>query len=398
MGLILIEGNGWSGTFTGLDEYAAGEKIAYTVEEVSVNDYDTEITGDASNGFTIINSHNPETFTLSGAKTWDDADNQDGKRPDSITIRLYANGTELEDKAVTVTSDDGWKWSFAGLPKYADGKEITYTISEDAVEGYTPTYTDFNVTNTYTPEQTSVTVTKAWNDKNDQDGIWPESITVKLLADGQETKETLTLSSGNNWTGTFNGLNKYKDGKKITYTIEEVSVNGYSTLVTGDASTGFVITNSHTPETIDISGSKTWDDKENQDGKRPESITIRLYADGKELRRLEVNEEDNWKWLFEDLPKYENGREIAYTITEDAVTDYTAIINGYDVTNSYTPDLQRDPYDYHHPGQPGTPGDGQTTPKTGDTSSFAGWIGLLSLSGIGLAVTSFNIVRKKHKR
>lgn len=200
---------------------------------------------------------------------------------------------------MTVTSDDGWKWSFAGLPKYADGKEITYTISEDAVEGYTPTYTDFNVTN------------------------------------------------------------------------------------------------SHTPETIDISGSKTWDDKENQDGKRPESITIRLYADGKELRRLEVNEEDNWKWLFEDLPKYENGREIAYTITEDAVTDYTAIINGYDVTNSYTPDLQRDPYDYHHPGQPG---DEQTTPKTGDTSNFAGWIGLLSLSGIGLAVTSFNIVRKKHKR
>lgn len=296
---------------------------------------------------------------------------------------------------MTVTSDDGWKWSFAGLPKYADGKEITYTISEDAVEGYTPTYTDFNVTNTYTPEQTSVTVTKEWNDKNDQDGIRPESITVKLLADGQETKETLTLSSGNNWTGTFNGLNKYKDGKKITYTIEEVSVNGYSTLVTGDASTGFVITNSHTPETIDISGSKTWDDKENQDGKRPESITIRLYADGKELRRLEVNEEDNWKWLFEDLPKYENGREIAYTITEDAVTDYTAIINGYDVTNSYTPDLQRDPYDYHHPGQPG---DEQTTPKTGDTSSFAGWIVLLSLSGIGLAVTSFNIVRKKHKR
>ena len=203
---------------------------------------------------------------------------------------------------MTVTSDDGWKWSFAGLPKYADGKEITYTISEDAVEGYTPTYTDFNVTN------------------------------------------------------------------------------------------------SHTPETIDISGSKTWDDKENQDGKRPESITIRLYADGKELRRLEVNEEDNWKWLFEDLPKYENGREIVYTITEDAVTDYTAIINGYDVTNSYTPDLQNDPQDYHHPVQPGTPGDGQTTPKTGDTSSFAGWIVLLSLSGIGLAVTSFNIVRKKHKR
>ena len=394
--LILSEGNGWSGTFTDLDEYAAGEKIVYTIEEISVDGYDTTITGDVSKGFTITNTHNPKTITLSGAKTWNDADNQDGKRPGSITIRLYADGTEVAHKEVT--AEEGWKWSFADMPKYEEGKEITYTISEDTVDGYTPTYNDLNVTNTYTPEQTSVTVTKAWDDKNDQDGIRPESITVKLLADGQETKETLTLSNRNNWTGIFTGLDKYKDGKEITYTIEEVSVNGYSTVVTGDASTGFVITNSHTPETIDISGSKTWDDKENQDGKRPESITIRLYADGKELRRLEVNEEDNWKWLFEDLPKYENGREIVYTITEDAVTDYTAIINGYDVTNSYTPDLQKDPQDYHHPVQPGTPGDGQTTPKTGDTSSFAGWIVLLSLSGIGLAVTSFNIVRKKHKR
>ena len=102
------------------------------------------------------------------------------------------------------------------MPKYEEGKEITDTISEDAVEGYTPTYTDFNVANTYTPEQTSVTVTKAWDDKNDQDGIRPESITVKLLAEGQETKETLILSSGNNWTGTFKGLAKYKDGKEIT--------------------------------------------------------------------------------------------------------------------------------------------------------------------------------------
>ena len=94
-------------------------------------------------------------------------------------------------------------------------------------------------------------------------------------------------------------------GRKSPTRFSEDAVEGYTPTYTD-----FNVTNSHTPETIDISGSKTWDDKENQDGKRPESITIRLYADGKELRRLEVNEEDNWKWLFEDLPKYENGREI----------------------------------------------------------------------------------------
>ena len=336
--LILSEGNGWSGTFTGLDEYAAGEKIAYTVEEVAVNGYDTAITGDASNGFTITNAHNPETITLSGAKTWNDADNQDGKRPDSITIRLYANGTELKDKAVTVTADDGWKWSFAGLPKYADGKEITYTISEDAVDGYTPAYTDFDVTNTYTPEQTSITVTKAWADNNDQDGLRPESITVKLLADGADTKETLTLSSGNNWTGTFNNLDKYRDGgEEIVYTIEEVEVSGYDTVISGDASKGFVITNSHTPATTEVSGSKTWDDKDDQDGKRPDSITIRLYANGEQVDNVTVTAENDWKWSFTNLPEYENGSKISYTITEDAVPGYTSVVNGYNVTNSYTP-------------------------------------------------------------
>ena len=336
--LILSEGNGWSGTFTGLDEYAAGEKIAYTVEEVAVNGYDTAITGDASNGFTITNAHNPVTITLSGAKTWNDADNQDGKRPDSITIRLYANGTELKDKAVTVTADDGWKWSFAGLPKYADGKEITYTISEDAVDGYTPAYTDFDVTNTYTPEQTSITVTKAWADNNDQDGLRPESITVKLLADGADTKETLTLSSGNNWTGIFNNLDKYRDGgEEIVYTIEEVEVSGYDTVISGDASKGFVITNSHTPATTEVSGSKTWDDKDDQDGKRPDSITIRLYANGEQVDNVTVTAENDWKWSFTNLPEYENGSKISYTITEDAVPGYTSVVNGYNVTNSYTP-------------------------------------------------------------
>ena len=77
------------------------------------------------------------------------------------------------------------------------------------------------------PEQTSVTVTKLWDDGSDQDGIRLESITVKLLADGQETKETLTLNEGNNWKGTFSRLDKYQNGQEIVYTIEEVLVNGY---------------------------------------------------------------------------------------------------------------------------------------------------------------------------
>ena len=307
--------------------------------EALTPDADGKYTVTVTPGMVITFTNRPETIDISGSKTWDDADNQDGKRPDSITIRLYANGTELKDKALTVTAEDGWKWSFTDLPKYADGKEITYTISEDTVDGYTPTYTDFNITNTYTPEQTSVTVNKAWADNNDQDGIRPESVTVKLLANGEDTAKTLVLSDGNNWTGTFTGLDKYQNGKAIDYTVEETEVSGYDTVITGDAATGFVITNSHNPATTEVSGSKTWDDADNQDGKRPDSITIRLYADGAELgdKTLIVTAKDGWKWSFTDLPKYAEGKEIVYTISEDEVKNYTTTYDGYDVTNSYTP-------------------------------------------------------------
>ena len=238
---------------------------------------------------------------------------------------------------MTVTAEEGWKWNFTNLSKYADGEEIKYTITEDAVDDYTPTYTDFNVTNTYTPEQTSVTVTKAWDDKNDQDGIRPERITVKLLANGEDTKKELVLSDGNSWTGTFTELDKYQNGQEVVYTIEEVEVNGYSTVVTGDASTGFTVTNSHTPATTEVSGSKTWDDADDQDGKRPDSITIRLYANGEQVKVVTVTEEDGWKWNFTNLPKYENGSEIRYTITEDVVLGYQSEVDGMDVTNHYTP-------------------------------------------------------------
>ena len=187
-----------------------------------------------------------------------------------------------------MTEEDGWKWEFKDLPKYKEGKEITYTITEDAVADYTTEITGdasegFMVTNRYTPGKTSVSVTKAWDDRNDQDGIRPEEIVVKLLADGKDTGKTVKLNSGNNWSGSFTELDEYKDGVKILYTIEEVSVEGYKTEITGDASEGFTVTNRHEPETVDISGSKTWDDGNDQDGKRPGSITIRLYADGTEL-------------------------------------------------------------------------------------------------------------------
>ena len=253
--LKLSADNGWKGSFKDLDVMKDGQAITYTIEEVAVDGYRTTITGDAATGFTITNTYpttppptpGDETVDVSGDKTWSDSDNQDGKRPESITIRLYANGVEVAHKVVTAA--DNWHWDFSDLPKYEDGKEIVYTITEDAIDGYTSMVSGSDVTNTYTPDKTTVSVTKSWQDKNDQAGKRPDSITVKLFANGVDTGKTLTLSKDNNWTASFGDLDVYKDGQRITYTIEEVTVDGYATTISGDAVTGFVITNSITTDT-----------------------------------------------------------------------------------------------------------------------------------------------------
>ena len=47
-------------------------------------------------------------------------------------------------------------------------------------------------------------------DKDNQDGKRPSSVTVKLLADGQDTGKTLELNAANGWTGSFTGLDADK--------------------------------------------------------------------------------------------------------------------------------------------------------------------------------------------
>ena len=144
------------------------------------------MTGDAETGYAVTNTHEPEKIDINGSKTWDDNDNQDGARPESITIRLLADGTEID--SATVGEADNCSWSFTGLPKFKnEGTEIVYSVSEDAVDECSASYDGFNVGNRHTPGKTSVTVAKPWSDQNDKDGLRPKNVTIHLLADGEDT-------------------------------------------------------------------------------------------------------------------------------------------------------------------------------------------------------------------
>ncbi len=331
-------GNNWTTTWNNLPEKAAGKTIEYTVKEVgTVNGYTTATGKDSSNGSIIIcNKHTPEKTTISGKKTWDDANNQDGKRPSSIIVNLLADGNKVAEKEVT--ADNGWKYDFKDLPKYQNGREITYTVTENSVSEYNAKICGCNIKNSYTPKKTSVTVTKNWNDANDQDGKRPNSVKVQLYANGQKSGDEVELNSGNKWTTTWNNLPEKAAGKTIQYTVKEVgTVSGYTTAIDDQNIGDIRITNSHTPSVTSVSGTKTWNDAGNQDGIRPKSVTVNLLADGKEVDQKTVTAADNWQYRFANLPEYNAGKKIVYTVTEDAVKDYSTSIAGNDIVNSYTP-------------------------------------------------------------
>lgn len=111
-------------------------------------------------------------------KYWEDAANQDGVRPDSVAVTL--SGSDGKTYKATLTKDTGFSKTFENLPVFFNnGTKITYTVTEDAVNGYTGKITTddtgyiLSITNTHAPETIRKTVTKTWDDGNDRDGHSP---------------------------------------------------------------------------------------------------------------------------------------------------------------------------------------------------------------------------------
>lgn len=181
-------------------------------------------------------------FGLETTKTWSDNDNQDGKRPDSVKVHLYANGKDTGKSAV-LSADNNWFYNWTGTaashdiwPVDSDGTPINYTFVEDKVPGYTLSASKsvdngvfkFVLTNKHTPEKVSIPVSKTWDDNENAANTRPDSITLKLYRGGDllRTQRVKSDSSGN-WSYSFDGLDKYKNGAEINYSVQEDYVPGY---------------------------------------------------------------------------------------------------------------------------------------------------------------------------
>ena len=172
------------------------------------------------------------------------------------------------------------------------------------------------------------------------------------------------------------------DETVYTLTVVVTSVNGYYTIesatyeaagkTASDSAAEFV--NDYTGGLVEISGTKTWNDNNNRNKLRTQSIIIRLYADGEEIKMVTVTRETGWQYSFGMLPKYKDGKEIVYTISEDVVRGYTTTYNGYDVINTL-----------NH------------TPPTHDDVALRYWMYALCASAVVMLAAAFGLRRRERK-
>lgn len=139
------------------------------------------------------------------------------------------------------------------------------------------------------------------------------------------------------------------------------------------------ITNHYKPEVTTFEVRKVWNDQNDQDKLRPSQIQVQLYADGKAFGEPVTLKADNdWRHVFADLAKYQEGKEVVYTVEEVAVP------SGYSVTSSQTGVNQVTLTNTHQPKRPEDPGK-KDLPKTGSAETFSlALAGLMAMTGLGI--------------
>ena len=373
----LNAGNAWTYTWTDLPEYDdSGAKIEYTVREISmtlsdgstvtVSDDDGDGTFTAGgydvtiNGFTITNTR---YGNLSVTKTVTGRGDPEKDFHFTVTLGdlsitgLYGD-LYFTAGTATFTLKNGETVTATGLPA---GTTYTVTETEANQDGYSTTASGASGTIPVEstaqaafvnhipdpgpgpdpdpgpdpePSTTSISGTKTWVDDSDAAGLRPDSLELTLYrsSDGGRTwtrvNATPTWSkSGNIWRYTYTDL-----PSGYLYRVEETVPDGY----TGRQS-GYHFTNTLTDEeTVDIPVTKVWEDNDNAEGLRPDSITVVLYADGEAVMERTLTQAEGWTHTFTGLPRYnDDGTAIVYTVAEASVPDgYTVRYSGTTIVNT----------------------------------------------------------------
>lgn len=436
----------WTVAFTGLEARNgdSGASYGYAVREVVLNEegewvegapggYEATVErqdadGSAAESFIVKNRHQPATASLAVMNRWIDNDNASGKRQQAA-LRVYrvdvAGSTADTAKLVAVDSaagavqvesagdEFGMCAVWDGLPVYEfvtgesgipERQKVKYVVQEETVSGYTVGYQAFPVdgrdgadleqvamdaaelpavdyrfqrddasnTVTLTPgespsavmitnaiESAGVPVTIVWDDEDNSANMRPESVTLRLYADGAPTDVVLELSQANadlddesKWVGGFAGLPSFNEGEddagsRVAYAVSEDELGcGYATSIAGNQDIGYTVTNSLSSEdsTTSINVKVTWLDAAGAQidsgvalaGLPP--VTVRLVGsagaatlvDDDNAKTMQYDASDNaWdKANWSGLPMRHNGVDVAYSVMVDSVDGYCSTVEG----------------------------------------------------------------------
>ena len=172
---------------------AVRNEYTYTVTEDPITGYSIDISGDAASGFSVTNTHIPET-SISVTKSWV------GETGEAVTIHLLADGTDT-GQTLTLSADNNWEDSFDNLVRFKeDGSETVYSVSEDALDGYSSEIagdaaTGFTVTNTLIPEEPEPSTTPDDSGTPEDDGEPGETNSDTALPETGESDSPVEILS-----------------------------------------------------------------------------------------------------------------------------------------------------------------------------------------------------------
>lgn len=324
---------------------------------------------------TVKLTHNPDTATKTGRVYWFDNDNQRGNRPSELSVFIHNNYTSnivgpytMNANTMSITDANGmevgqitsitewgdiddsrWDYEIYDLPKntvYEDGTAapITYWAVAN-LSGLSNWYskldgkdTGMDITMTHVnyaedrPNSTqSYDVSVVWADNSNAWAYRPDAagVDVTMLANGQPTnykahldKNNATEAAPDTWSYHFDNLPTYLNGHAVVWTASISDQVKYTASET-PFGTYSVIKMTQTGA-YDLT--VRWADTQDNDGMRPESVSVSVLADGKEVVGSPVvltGEGDTWTARIEDLPVWrENGAgaAVAYSFRWEAET------------------------------------------------------------------------------
>ena len=387
----------------------------------------------------------------------------------TVTKSVEGNSDEAEDKVYTfnVTGPDGYSASVtvtgSGSTTLTDLVPGTYTVTEDdaEIEGFELEVTGGGTVDVVANETAGITVTNTYTKE-----VGSLTITKTVAGDSEEAE-------GKTYTFDISGPDGYAETVNITgngsvtltdlvpgvYTVTERNseIDGYELTVTGGGTVSAVVVKDETAtaaftntyrELRSISVTKEW----YVDGNRAfapagASITVNLLANGADTgKSLVISESTGWAGTFEELyVNDENGEPIAYSISEQSYLGWQSSVtgsadSGFVVINSTTtppdtpdiPNIPDNPYyptipEYPTPEEPYIPPvdipepevpltdipdepevpltdivDDEVplfdkVPETGDESNTALWISIAACSALGIAILAAALIRDSKK-